>query len=155
MSTLELSLERPQARLLLIDDQVSFSRALAYLLRQLHYHITSATTARAGLLHGRRHRVDLALVNVELDANGLDGPALIRHLLALQPSPIVIGLSGGPSRQGALPWATRHQLGIRHLFRKPFNTEDLLSVLAAELSGVSQRRAEVPAGSWRLAVATP
>ena len=113
--------------ILVIDDDLLFSRVLAQLLERCGYRVTVANSGAEGL---QRYREELAdLVITDLKMPGTDGLETISILHHEHPELKVIAISGGDLDD--LPLARR--MGACHTFVKPFDTEELLETIEEEL----------------------
>ncbi len=73
-----------ERRVLLVDTDVGYTRALAALLRRRGDHVQSVRTPAAALSAARRRRFDLAVVDLLLGGGGPElAQALSRHVPAL------------------------------------------------------------------------
>lgn len=127
-------------RILIVDDESSLRTALFRVLDRQGFQVITANSIReAEFLAGSRREtegnggvdtgLDLAIVDLRLpDGDGLD---LMRKLRALHPSIQVIILTGHGSIELAVH-AT--QSGAFHFVTKPFNMEELLSLVNRALS---------------------
>ena len=74
----------PPGRILLIDDEPSFVRALARLLRQDGYTVDTASDGHLALRSVQAQRYDVVLCDLRMP--GLDGPAFYARLGAQYPA---------------------------------------------------------------------
>lgn len=117
-------------RILIVDDESSLRTALFRLLSRKSYQvITASTKTEAMSLSSGNNALDFALIDLRLpDGSGLD---LMRDLKKLFPNVQIIVLTGHGTINDAIE-ATR--LGAFHFLTKPFNTEELMSLIDKALS---------------------
>lgn len=114
------------SHILLVDDNLIFTMALAHLLRQLGYEVTTAHNGEAALDHREKH-VDLVIADLSsLGEDSLSALREFRHNFA--PRRIIAFATGSQSFQ-----ALRGS-GVRHTFSKPFDTQKLLQAIEGELT---------------------
>jgi two-component system chemotaxis response regulator CheY len=118
--------------ILLIDDDLFFSKALGQFLIHCGYQVTTAHNGEVGL--NKFHADPADLVIADLVMPGKSGLDIIAELQAQDPQPKLIVISGGEERN----LFRARQLGVEHTFSKPFNTEEVLEVIEAELQGSHQ-----------------
>ncbi|MFN2330170.1 MAG: response regulator, partial [Chromatocurvus sp.] len=58
------------ARILTVDDSNSLRRMVAFTLKQAGHEVIQAVDGRDGLVKAQEHRIDLALVDVNMPAMG-------------------------------------------------------------------------------------
>lgn len=120
--------ECPQ-RLLLIDDDPTFSGFIAQGLERAGLSMSVAPTGQSGLDALQATRFSLVLLDLVLpDINGLD---LLRRLRSSRHSPPVLLISGLGTIRSAVD-AIR--LGALDFIEKPLNIEDLVDVIRSHLS---------------------
>lgn len=117
-------------RILIVDDESSLRTALFRVLDRQGYQVITANCKReAEILAGTDQPLDLALVDLRLPDG--DGIELMQKLRASHPNIQVIILTG----HGSIEIAVRAtQNGAYHFVTKPFNMEELLSVIGRALS---------------------
>lgn len=112
-------------RILLIDDEARFARALAISLRAHGYDVDVATTGEQGLAAAASHHPDIVVLDLGLP--GLDGIDVLRGLRAWTNVPVIV-LSARheePSKVDAL------DEGADDYVTKPFGMDELLARLRA------------------------
>jgi len=119
-----------QTRVLILDDESTLRTALFRLLDRKGYQVVTAQRLdEARSFMSPDKPFDLAIVDMNLpDGNGLD---LISEIKAVSPATQVIVLTGFATIDTAIQ-AT--QKGAYHFLTKPFNVEELMSLLEKALS---------------------
>ena len=117
-------------RILIVDDESSLRTALFRVLDRQGFQVITANCKReAEILAGSDQPLDLALVDLRLPDG--DGIELMQKLRASHPALQTIILTG----HGSIELAVRAtQNGAFHFVTKPFNMEELLSIVARALS---------------------
>ncbi|MCU1379660.1 MAG: kdpE3 [Acidimicrobiales bacterium] len=112
-------------RLLLIDDEQRFARALAISLRPHGYEVDVATTGEEGLALAASTHPDVVVLDLGLP--GLDGLEVLEGLRAWTRVPVVVlsARHSEPSKVEAL------DAGADDYVTKPFGMEELLARLRA------------------------
>ncbi len=114
-----------ERRLLIVEDDSSLRTALFRLLTKKSYQVVTAQTKNEALqLCSGQQKIDLVLVDLQLpDGSGLD---LIQEIKRIQSETQFIVLTGFGTIETAVH-ATR--LGAFHFLTKPFNIEELASLI--------------------------
>ncbi|MEZ4873852.1 MAG: response regulator [Bdellovibrionales bacterium] len=117
-------------RILIVDDDASLRTALFRSLERNGYQVITATcgTEAESLVQGN-HKVDLALIDLRLPDG--DGIELMQKIRGTSPSTQAIILTGFGSIEIAVE-AT--QKGAYHFITKPFNLDEILSIVNKALS---------------------
>jgi two-component system KDP operon response regulator KdpE len=112
-------------RILVIDDEERFLRALAISLRARGYEVETATTGEAGLELAAR--VHPELIVLDLGLPGIDGIDVVRALRGWTAVPVIVlsARHGEPSKVDAL------DAGADDYVTKPFGMDELLARLRA------------------------
>ena len=114
-------------RLLVIDDEVRFARALAVSLRARGYDVEIAETGEAGLAAAARAHPDVTVLDLGLP--GMSGLEVLRQLREWSSAPVIV-LSARHEQ------ATKVQaldIGADDYVTKPFGMDELLARLRAAL----------------------
>jgi two-component system KDP operon response regulator KdpE len=114
-------------RLLVIDDEVRFARALAVSLRARGYDVEIAETGEAGLAAAARVHPDVTVLDLGLP--GMSGLDVLRQLREFSSAPVIV-LSARHEQ------ATKVQaldVGADDYVTKPFGMDELLARLRAAL----------------------
>ncbi len=117
-------------RILIVDDESSLRTALFRVLDRQGFQVITANCKReAEALASTDQALDLAIVDLRLpDGDGLE---LMQHLKVAHPNIQVIVMTG----HGSIELAVRAtQNGAFHFVTKPFNMEELLSIVSRALS---------------------
>ena len=88
----------PRIRVLVVDDHVLFTQGLTAVLEQDGRFdvVGTAATGREAVRLAKNAAADVVLMDMSMPV--LDGPAATRRLLALDPAPTVVALSGHTDR---------------------------------------------------------
>lgn len=111
--------EKNAGRLLIVDDDPDVVETLLRLLENEGYVCDTANTARAALVR-LTDAVDLVLTDIRMP--GMDGIALLTHIMAETPETAVVIMSGSGDIAAAVE---AMRLGAYDYLNKPFNVEDL------------------------------
>lgn len=118
-------------RILIVDDESSLRTALFRVLDRQGFQVITANCKREAeaLAANGSQTIDLAIVDLRLpDGDGLE---LMQHLKVAHPNIQVIVMTG----HGTIELAIRAtQNGAFHFVTKPFNMEELLSIVSRALS---------------------
>jgi DNA-binding NtrC family response regulator len=117
-------------RILIVDDESSLRTALFRVLDRQGFQVITANCKReAEVLASTDQALDLALVDLRLPDG--DGIELMQRLRATHPQIQVIMMTG----HGSIEVAVRAtQNGAFHFVTKPFNMEELMSIVGRALS---------------------
>lgn len=117
-------------RVLLIDDEVAFTRALSLNLeRGARYEVRSAASGESGVLLARTFQPDVILLDVMLpDMDGGDVAARLRECPSLESVPIVFMTA--MIRRDEL-CGTLHDGGSHRVLPKPSAIEEIISAIEA------------------------
>ena len=120
---------RPQAHLLVVDDDPDMLRLLTMRLTAAGYRVSAVTSAEAALTQLHIERPQLVLSDVRLP--GRDGLALFDDIRVLHPSLPVILLTA----HGTIPDAVQAtERGVFTYLTKPFDGKGLLDKIAEALA---------------------
>ena len=114
-------------RVLVVEDEESFSDALAYMLRREGYEVAIADTGPAGLAEFERSGADLVLLDLMLP--GLSGTELCRLLRQRSNVPIIMVTA----RDGEVDKVVGLELGADDYVTKPFSSRELVARIRAVL----------------------
>ncbi len=119
-------------RILIVDDEASLRTALFRIFDRKGYQVITASTRReAEMISQSEKPIDLALVDLRLpDGDGLD---FMTQLKTLHPKAQVIILTGFGTIENAV---NATQRGAFHFVAKPFNLDEVVSLVDRALSQV-------------------
>jgi DNA-binding response OmpR family regulator len=127
----------PQARdkpgVLVVDDNHMVGMLLQLGLEQHGFDARLACGGREAIRLYREHRDSIAVVLLDVQMPGLDGPQTLEALRELNPEVLVCFMSGAASAYE--PEGLR-QRGAACVIAKPFHLEDLANVLRLVTQGV-------------------
>ena len=112
-------------RVLVVEDEESFSDPLAYMLRREGYEVDIATTGTAGLEQFERSGADLVLLDLMLP--GISGTELCRLLRQRSNVPII----RVTARDGEVDKVVGLELGADDYVTKPFSSRELVARIRA------------------------
>ena len=114
-------------KVLVIDDEVRFARALAISLRARGYDVDTATTGEQGLEQAAQGHPDVVVLDLGLP--GIDGLDVLRGIRGWSSVPVIVlsARHGEPSKVDAL------DAGADDYVTKPFGMDELLARLRALL----------------------
>jgi two-component system, cell cycle sensor histidine kinase and response regulator CckA len=119
-------------RIVFVDDESTIVSLFSLILERLGYRVAGFDVPEEALAAVRADPGAVDLVITDLSMPKMDGPALVRELLAVRPDlPIV--MSTGYVGEHDLEMAKR--LGVAELVRKPFSRETLAEVVNRVLAG--------------------
>ncbi len=130
-------------RLLVIEDEESFSGTLQYMLRREGFEVAVAATGPAGLAEFDRNGADLVVLDLMLP--GLPGTEVCRNLRGRSDVPVIMLTA----RDGEVDKVVGLELGADDYVTKPFSSRELV----ARIRAVLRRRtdtAEAPSGAAAL-----
>ena len=123
-------------KILVVDDEVRFARALAISLRARGYEVDTATTGEEGLELAAHAHPDVVVLDLGLP--GIDGLDVVRALRGWSTVPVIVlsARHGEPSKVDAL------DAGADDYVTKPFGMDELLARLRALLRRASAAEEE-------------
>jgi len=119
-------------RILVVEDEESFSDPLSYLLRKEGYEVCVATTGTQALEDFDRSGADLVLLDLMLP--GLSGTEVCRQLRSHSNVPVIMLTA----KDGEIDKVVGLELGADDYVTKPYSSRELL----ARIKAVLRRRAE-------------
>src|SRR5690349_9328084 len=111
-------------RILIIDDEQGIRAALGQLLEFEGYEVKAVANAVDGISEYQKQRPDLVFLDVKMA--GIDGVEALKKLKEIDPSAVVVMISGHATIQTAVE-AT--QLGAYDILEKPLDTDRILVTL--------------------------
>jgi len=119
--------------ILIVDDQESMRQLIRDILEPAGYRVDEASTGRQGVAQYRRAPTDLILLDIFMpDGDGLESLVILRQEF---PACRVVAITGSKGMLGAVNFLhVAKILGAKNALEKPFAAEDLLGVVANELT---------------------
>jgi CheY-like chemotaxis protein len=121
--------------ILMVDDEEAIRKIARRMLERSGYRVLLASEGAEAVTLYAAQREEIALVVTDMAMPVMDGPALIRALIALNPEVRIIGASGLTSDGGVERAFTA---GIRQFLPKPYTAEALLTTIHQALAGTSR-----------------
>ncbi len=114
-------------RLLLVDDDETFTRVLAKAMRKRGYEVAAAHTVESGIAQAQSFQPALAVVDLKLpDSSGL---FLIQELIAVNPAMKIVMLTGYSSIATAVEAVKK---GAVHYLPKPATADEILHAFSLQ-----------------------
>ena len=108
---------------LIVDDEEAIRRLIRSTLEQAGYHVREAADGKAGLSHYRQSPADLVIMDILMpDQDGLESILTLRREF---PEARIMAITGGSDMM----------LGARRTLQKPFEMQQLLDAVQAEIAG--------------------
>src|SRR6185437_10709821 len=123
-------------RVLVVEDEESFSDALSYMLRKEGFEVAVAATGPDGLDEFERNGADLVLLDLMLP--GLPGTEVCRQLRGRSNVPVIMVTA----KDSEIDKVVGLEIGADDYVTKPFSSRELV----ARIRAVLRRRGEVPDG---------
>jgi two-component system response regulator RegX3 len=117
----------PVTRVLVVEDEESFSDALSYMLRREGYEVDVAATGPEALTSFERSGADLVLLDLMLP--GLSGTEVCRELRSRSHVPIIMVTA----RDSEVDKVVGLELGADDYVTKPFSSRELVARIRAVL----------------------
>lgn len=114
-------------RVLIVEDEVSFSDALSFMLRKEGFEVVVAADGNAGLDVFARQGADLVLLDVMLP--GISGTEVCRQLRQTSKVPIIMLTA----KDGEIDKVVGLELGADDYVTKPFSSRELVARVRAVL----------------------
>ncbi|MGN6302041.1 MAG: response regulator [Angustibacter sp.] len=137
-------------RILVVEDEESFSDPLSYLLRREGYEVAVAADGHQALADFERSGADLVLLDLMLP--GLSGTEVCRQLRAQSSVPIIMLTA----KDSEIDKVVGLELGADDYVTKPYSSRELLARIKAVLRRLSEPEELLPttlqAGSVRMDV---
>ncbi len=121
-------------RVLVVEDEESFSEALSYMLRREGFEVTVAATGTDGLAEFERSGSDLVLLDLMLP--GLPGVEVCQQLRAMSDVPVIMLTA----KDSEIDRVVGLEIGADDYVTKPFSSRELL----ARIRAVLRRRGNGP-----------
>jgi len=123
-------------KILVVEDEASFSDALAYLLGREGFEVSVADTGTGALEEFDRHGADLVLLDLMLP--GLPGTEVCRQIRSRSNVPVIMLTA----KDGEVDKVVGLELGADDYVTKPYSTRELV----ARIRAVLRRQGEDDAG---------
>jgi len=119
---------------LIVDDEEAIRRLIRSTLEQAGYHVREAADGKAGLSHYRQSPADLVIMDILMpDQDGLESILTLRREF---PEARIMAITGGSDMIGILNFLdVARMLGARRTLQKPFEMQQLLDAVQAEIAG--------------------
>ena len=114
-------------RVLVVEDEESYSEALAYMLRKEGFEVAIAADGNAALTEFDRNGADIVLLDLMLP--GLPGTEVCRRLRAVSEVPIIMLTA----KDGEIDKVVGLELGADDYVTKPYSSRELLARIRAVL----------------------
>ncbi len=125
-------------RILVVEDEVSFSDPLSYLLTKEGYDVTVAETGPDGLTQFERNGADLVLLDLMLP--GLSGVDVCRALRQRSNVPVIMLTA----KDSEIDKVVGLELGADDYVTKPYSTRELLARIKAVLRRLGEGEDPAP-----------
>jgi two-component system response regulator RegX3 len=127
-------------RILVVEDEPSFSEAISFLLRKEGFEVGVAETGQAGLDEFERHGADLILLDLMLP--GLSGTEVCRQIRSKSQVPIIMLTA----KDTEIDKVVGLELGADDYVTKPYSSRELIARINAVLRRTQNPEAEVENG---------
>ena len=131
--------------ILVVDDEKSQREILEMILSREGYDVTTAASGEAAIKFGKERRFDLVLTDLKM--TGMDGIALLEHLVALDSSTIVILLTAHGTIESAKEALRR---GAYDYLQKPYDKQALLETINRALDKLNAIDTEIVSASPKM-----
>lgn len=121
---------KPNAHILLIEDDAAIADALQQVLAAEHYAVTLEKRGDTGLARARAEKFDVVITDLRLP--GLTGLDLVRQLHAAQPRLPVILMTAHGTTDSAIE---AMKFGAFDYLTKPFEMPEMLELVARAVAG--------------------
>jgi two-component system response regulator RegX3 len=127
-------------RILVVEDESSFSEAISFLLRKEGFEVGVAETGQAGLDEFDRHGADLILLDLMLP--GLSGTEVCRQIRSKSQVPIIMLTA----KDTEIDKVVGLELGADDYVTKPYSSRELIARINAVLRRAQNPEIEVENG---------
>jgi DNA-binding response OmpR family regulator len=127
--------EQEQARILVIDDDVTVRKSHEAVLKANGYEVDVAENGREAIKKSKTKLYNLALVDLRLP--DMDGIELLTSMRETVPKTVKIIITGYPSQENAIEAVNR---GADGYIVKPYTMEDLLRKIKEQLQKQREAR---------------
>ncbi|MBB2986762.1 response regulator transcription factor [Terracoccus luteus] len=126
------------SRILIVEDEISFSDPLSYLLRKEGYDVAVAETGPAGLAEFDKNGADLVLLDLMLP--GLSGVDVCRNLRQRSSVPVIMLTA----KDSEIDKVVGLEIGADDYVTKPYSSRELLARVKAVLRRLAEPEELVP-----------
>lgn len=119
-----------EKKILVVDDEEIVRQLLVEVLSESGFQVIAAENGIAGLDHFRQPDCRYDHVIVDMSMPGMNGMEVCRELKKINPDQKIMVATGNYSTDDEL--AEMKKTGIAHVLRKPFNLNELISLLKSE-----------------------
>ncbi len=126
-------------RILVVEDEDSFSDPLSYLLRREGFEVGLASTGPAALVEYDRHGADLVLLDLMLP--GLSGTEVCRAIRSRSNVPVIMLTA----KDSEIDKVVGLEIGADDYVTKPYSSRELLARIKAVLRRLSEPEDLLPA----------
>jgi len=122
-------------RILVVEDDLDLSKMLTRILEHEGYSVTTCTDGEAALRHLESHPVDLLITDLMMP--GMEGEELLLELKRRRdapPVPVILISASAVRAQVA------ERLNVEASLSKPFDTEELVQLVASFVEPASEQR---------------
>ncbi|HEX2705352.1 MAG TPA: response regulator transcription factor [Candidatus Lustribacter sp.] len=127
------------SRILVVEDEESFSDPLSYLLRKEGYEVAVADTGPAALAEFDKHGADLVLLDLMLP--GISGTEVCRTLRQRSAVPIIMLTA----KDSEIDKVVGLEIGADDYVTKPYSSRELLARIKAVLRRLAEPEDPLPA----------
>ena len=119
---------------LIVDDEEAIRRLIRSTLEQAGYHVQEAADGKQGLSQYRQAPADLVIMDILMpDQDGLESILTLRREF---PNAKIMAITGGSDMIGILNFLdVARMLGACRTLQKPFEMQQLLDAVQAEITG--------------------
>ena len=112
--------------ILIIDDEASIRSITGQTLEAFGYRVMSAADGAEGIAKYSQHANEIAVVLTDMMMPVMDGAAVIRILMRLNPNVKIIAASGLTAKRAEAEAAGE---GVKYFLPKPYSAETMLRTL--------------------------
>ena len=125
-------------RVLVVEDEESFSDALSFMLRKEGFEVGIASTGPDAVAHFDQHGADLVLLDLMLP--GMSGTEVCRNLRQRSSVPIIMVTA----KDGEVDKVVGLELGADDYVTKPFSSRELVARIRAVLRRIGEPEELIP-----------
>ncbi len=125
-------------RVLVVEDEESFSDALSFMLRKEGFEVGIASTGPDAVAHFDQHGADLVLLDLMLP--GMSGTEVCRNLRQRSTVPIIMVTA----KDGEVDKVVGLELGADDYVTKPFSSRELVARIRAVLRRIGEPEELIP-----------